>query len=47
MVRIENHVTDAAPDALYFVIGEEERKLRSDPLGASSAIVRKVLGALK
>jgi hypothetical protein len=47
VVRIENHVTDKALDGLYFMIGEEERKLRSNPLGASSAIVRKVFGALK
>jgi hypothetical protein len=29
------------------MIGEEERKIRRDPVGASSAIVRKVFGALK
>ena len=47
VVHIENHVTDKALDGLYFMIGEEERKIRSNPLGASSAIVRKVFGALK
>ena len=47
VVRIENHVTDKALDGLYFMIGEEERRIRSNPLGASSAIVRKVFGALK
>lgn len=47
VVRIENHVTDKALDGLYFMIGEEERKIRSNPVGASSAIVRKVFGALK
>jgi hypothetical protein len=47
VVRIENYVTDKALDGLYLVIGEEERKLRSNPLGASSEIVRKVFGALK
>jgi hypothetical protein len=46
-VRIENYVTDKALDGLYLVIGEEERKLRSNPLGASSALVRKVFGSLK
>lgn len=45
--RIENHVTTKALDALYFMIGEEERNIRRDPVGASSAIVRKVFGALK
>lgn len=47
VVRIENHVTDKALDGLYFMIGEEERRIRSNPLGASSTIVRKVFGALK
>jgi len=47
VVRIENHVTDKALDGLYFMISEEERKIRSNPVGASSAIVRKVFGALK
>ena len=47
VVRVENHVTDKALDGLYFMIGEEERKIRSNPIGASSAIVRKVFGALK
>jgi hypothetical protein len=47
VVRIENHVTDKALDGLYFMIGEEERKIRSNPIGASSAIVRRVFGALK
>jgi hypothetical protein len=46
-VRIETYVTDKAVDGLYFVIGEEERRIRRDPVGASSAIVRKVFGALK
>ncbi len=45
--RIENHVTDKALDGLYFMIGEEERKIRSNPVGAGSAIVRKVFGALR
>ncbi len=47
VVRIENYVTDKALDGLFMVIGEEERKLRANPLGATSDIVRKVFGALK
>jgi hypothetical protein len=47
VARIEKHVTDKALDGLYFMIGEEERKIRRDPIGASSAIVRKVFGALR
>lgn len=47
VVPIENYVTGKAIDGLYLVIGEEEKKIRRDPVGASSAIVRKVFGALK
>jgi len=47
VVRVEKYVTDKALDGLFVVIGEEERKLRSNPLGASSEIVRKVFGSLK
>ncbi|GAB4400931.1 MAG: DUF4197 domain-containing protein [Rhodoferax sp.] len=45
--RVENHVTDRALDALYTVIGEQERKLRQDPLGSGSAVLKKVFGALR
>ena len=31
-------------DGLYLVIGEEEKKIRKDPLGTGSAILRKVFG---
>jgi hypothetical protein len=44
---IEQYVTRKSLDGLYFVIGEEERKLRQDPVGSGSAILRKVFGALK
>jgi Protein of unknown function (DUF4197) len=44
---IDQYVTRKALDGLYLVIGEEERRLRQDPLGAGSAILRKVFGALK
>lgn len=43
---IERYVTRKALDGLYFMIGEQERALRRDPLGASSDIVRKVFGAI-
>jgi hypothetical protein len=29
------------------VIGEEERKIRRDPVGSGSAVLSKVFGALK
>jgi hypothetical protein len=45
--RIERHVTGKALDGLYFMIGEEEKKIRRDPLSAGAAIAKKVFGALK
>ncbi len=44
---IEQYVTGKALDGLYFMIGEEERKIRRDPVGTGSAILGKVFGALK
>jgi hypothetical protein len=43
---LDAYVTQKALDGLYFMLGEEERKIRKDPLGAGSAIIRKVFGAL-
>lgn len=45
--RVEAHVTRKALDGLYYMIGEEEKKLRQNPLGASSEILKKVFGAVK
>lgn len=45
--KIENYVTDKTLDGLYFVIGEEEKKIRRDPVGTGSAILAKVFGAFK
>lgn len=46
MVTVQDHVTQKALDALYFVIGEEERRIRKDPVGTGSALLKKVFGAL-
>ncbi len=45
--NIQQYVTGKTLDGLYFVIGEEEKKLRQDPLGAGSGILKKVFGVLK
>ena len=42
---IEQYVTGKALDGLYFMIGEEERKIRRDPVGTGSALLSKVFGA--
>lgn len=44
---IQHYVTGKALDGLYLVIGEEERKIRRDPVGTGSALLSKVFGALK
>ena len=44
---IESYVTQKALDGLYFMIGEQEKTFRRDPVGATSDIVRKVFGALR
>lgn len=44
---IDQYVTRKALDGLYFVIGEEEKKIRRDPVGTGSAILQKVFGAMK
>ena len=45
--NLEHYVTGKALDGLYLVIGEEERKIRQDPLGTGSAILSKVFGSLR
>ena len=42
---IEQYVTRKALDGLYLMIGEEEKKIRADPIGTGSAILRRVFGA--
>ena len=46
-VSIERYVTSKALDGLYFMIGEEEKKIRQDPVGTGSALLQKVFGALR
>ena len=45
--NIEQYVTGKSLDGLYFMIGEEEKKIRQDPVGTGSAVLKKVFGALK
>jgi hypothetical protein len=44
---LDAYVTAKALDGLYLMIAEEEKKIRKDPLGTGSAILRKVFGALQ
>jgi hypothetical protein len=44
---IEGYVTKKALDGLYYMIGEQEKAFRKNPLGASSDIVKRVFGAIR
>jgi hypothetical protein len=45
--NLEAHVTDKTLSGLYFMIGEEEKKIRQNPAEAGSALLSKVFGALR
>ena len=45
--NLDDYVTQKALDGLFFMVAEEEKKIRQDPVRAGSDIVRKVFGALK
>lgn len=42
--NIQQYVTRKALDGLYWMIGEEEKKIRKDPVGTGSDILSKVFG---
>lgn len=45
--NVQQYVTRRALDGLYFMIGEEEKKIRRDPMGTGSEILKKVFGGLR
>jgi hypothetical protein len=42
--NIQEYVTAKALDGLYLMIGEEEARIRSDPVGTGSALLKRVFG---
>ena len=44
--NLDDYVTQKALDGLYFMMAEEEKKIRKDPVGTASSILKKVFGAL-
>lgn len=42
--KIENYVTRKALDGLFATLAEEERKIRNDPVGTGSALLKKIYG---
>ncbi len=45
--NLEVYVTERALAGLFFMVGEEEKKIRKDPAAAASGIIKKVFGALR
>jgi hypothetical protein len=45
--NIQQYVTGKALDGLFFMISEEEKKIRQNPLAYGSSILTKVFGALQ
>jgi hypothetical protein len=43
---LDEYVTQKALDGLYFMVAEEEKKIRKDPVGTASSLLKKVFGAL-
>jgi hypothetical protein len=43
---VDSYVTQKAMDGLFLMIAEEEKKLRANPLGAGSDLLKHVFGAL-
>jgi len=41
---VEQYVTRKALDGLYFMIGQEEKKIRADPVATGSALLKAVFG---
>jgi hypothetical protein len=44
---LDEYVTRKALDGLYLMVAEEEKKIRKDPVGSGSAIIKKVFGAMR
>ena len=44
--NIQQYVTGKALDGLFLMIAEEEKKIRKDPVGTGSALLKKVFGGL-
>lgn len=44
---LDGYVTQKALDGLFLLIADEERKIRRDPIGRTTSILRKVFGILR
>ena len=44
---LDGYVTEKALDGLFLLVADEERKIRRDPVGRTTSILRKVFGILR
>ena len=44
---LDEYVTQKALDGLYVMMAEEEKRIRKDPVGTGSSIIKKVFGAIR
>lgn len=44
---IDGYITEKAMDGLFMLVADEERKIRRDPIGRTTDILRKVFGILR
>jgi hypothetical protein len=44
--NLDDYVTRKALDGLFFMVAEEEKKIRKDPVGSASSLIKNVFGAL-
>ena len=45
--NLDTYVTQKTLDGLFYMVGEEEKKIRANPVAAGSDIIKKVFGAMK
>ena len=45
--NLQQYGTGKSLGGLYLIIGDVEKKIRQDPVGTGSAILKKVFGAIK
>lgn len=44
---LDGYITDKALDGLFYMVAQEEKKIRRDPIGRTTSILRKVFGILR
>ncbi len=45
--NLDSYITQKALDGLFYMVAEEERKIRANPVQAGSDLIKRVFGALK